>query len=275
MPSQQMAAIEDGETLLTAAERAGVYVNSICGGEGLCGKCRLILQRGQVDSQPTALLTRDEIRQGYVLACQTRVHSDVVVEVPPESQLEGRPQLVKEEAIRFGGVAPRREGAKVYEFDPLCEKQLLEMSPLTLHDNLADRERVFRVIRQTKDIILWQRWCPTHITLYAADVLKWCEDYRKACIMAHPECSAEVLELAGEVASTSGMLAYAGHSQADQFIVGTEMGLIHRLQNQNPGCQFYSPTEYLICPTMKMTTLERVHLALETMEYVVTVPEDV
>jgi uncharacterized 2Fe-2S/4Fe-4S cluster protein (DUF4445 family) len=156
MPSQQMAAIEDGETLLTAAERAGVYVNSICGGEGLCGKCQLILQRGQVDSQPTALLTRDEIRQGYVLACQTRVHSDVVVEVPPESQLEGRPQLVKEEAIRFGGVAPRREGAKVYEFDPLCQKQLLEMSPPTLHDNLADRERVFRVIRQKYDYRVMQ-----------------------------------------------------------------------------------------------------------------------
>jgi len=148
MPSQQMAAVEEGETLLTAAERAGVYVNSICGGEGLCGKCRLILQRGRVDSQPTALLTRDEIRQGYVLACQTRVHSDVVVEVPPESRLEGRPQLVKEEAIRFAGVAPRREGAKVYEFAPLCQKQLLEVSLPSLQDNLADLERVFRAIRQ-------------------------------------------------------------------------------------------------------------------------------
>jgi len=148
MPSQQMAAVEEGETLLTAAERAGVYVNSICGGEGLCGKCRLILQRGRVDSQPTALLTRDEIRQGYVLACQTRVHSDVVVEVPPESRLEGRPQLMREEAIRFAGVAPRREGAKVYEFAPLCQKQLLEVSLPSLQDNLADLERVFRAIRQ-------------------------------------------------------------------------------------------------------------------------------
>ena len=156
MPSQQMAAVEDGETLLTAAERAGVYINSICGGEGLCGKCRLILQRGKVDSRPTALLTRDEIRQGYVLACQTRVHSDVVVEVPPESRLEGRPQLVKEEAIRFAGLTPRREGAKVYQFDPLCQKRLLEVSPPTLQDNLADLERVFRVIRQKHDYPVMQ-----------------------------------------------------------------------------------------------------------------------
>ena len=148
MPSQQMAAVEDGETLLEAAERADVYVNSICGGEGLCGKCRLILQRGEVVSQPTALLTRDEIRQGYVLACQTKVYSDVVVEVPPESRLEGRPQLAKEEAIRFASLAPPREGAKVYEFDPLCRKQLLEMNPPTLRDSLADRERTFRAIYQ-------------------------------------------------------------------------------------------------------------------------------
>ncbi len=156
MPSQELAAVEDGETLLVAAERAGVYVNSICGGEGLCGKCRLVLQRGEVDSQPTALLTRDEIRQGYVLACQTRVHSDVVVEVPPESRLEGRPRLVKEEALRFAGVAPRREGAKVYEFDPLCQKQLLEMSPPTLQDNLADLERVFRAICQKHNYSVMQ-----------------------------------------------------------------------------------------------------------------------
>jgi len=117
MPDQQLATVEDGETLLTAAQRADVYINSICGGEGLCGKCRLILKRGQVESQPTALLTREEIQKGYVLVCQTRVHPDVVAEVPPESRLEGRPQLVKEEANCFVGVAPRREGAKVYPFD--------------------------------------------------------------------------------------------------------------------------------------------------------------
>jgi len=156
MPSQQMAAVEDGETLLTAAERAGVYINSICGGEGLCGKCRLILQRGKVDSQPTVLLTRDEVRQGYVLACQTKVSSDVVVEVPPESRLEGRPQLAREDAIRFGGMAPRQEGAKVYEFDPLCQKQLLEMRPPTLQDSLADQERVFQAIRQKHNYPIMQ-----------------------------------------------------------------------------------------------------------------------
>jgi quinolinate synthase len=125
-----------------------------------------------------------------------------------------------------------------------------------------------------KRIILWQGWCPTHITLYAADVLTCREERPSTCFMAHPECSPEVLELADEVASTSGMLACARHSEAAQFIVGTERGLVHGLQRENPTREFCSPTEYLICPTMKMTTLERVRLALETMDYVVTVPEE-
>jgi quinolinate synthase len=124
-----------------------------------------------------------------------------------------------------------------------------------------------------KDIILWQGWCPTHITLYAMDVLERRRDYPDACFMAHPECIPETLALADEIASTSGMLAYARHSQAQQFIVGTEMGLIHRLQQENPGRAFHAATEYIICPTMKMTTLGSVQHALEEMEYVVAVPE--
>jgi quinolinate synthase len=126
-----------------------------------------------------------------------------------------------------------------------------------------------------KHIILWEGWCPTHITLYADDVLKCRQEHPKAHFMAHPECLPEVLELTDAIASTAGMLSYAQKSQANQFIVGTEMGLIHRLKKENPDNQFYSPTEYLICPTMKMTNLEKVLLALEKMEHVVTISEKV
>ena len=126
-----------------------------------------------------------------------------------------------------------------------------------------------------KNIILWKGWCPTHICLYAADILKCRQEHVDASVMAHPECFPEVLELADEIASTAGMLTYATNSDANQFIVGTEMGLIHRLKKENPNKDFYSPTEYLICPTMKMTTLERVRQALKKMEYVVTIPEEI
>jgi quinolinate synthase len=126
-----------------------------------------------------------------------------------------------------------------------------------------------------KDIILWEGWCPTHIALYAADVLKCRQEYPEASFTAHPECSPEVLDMADEIASTAGMLAYASKSEANQFIIGTETGLIHRLKKENPEKEFYSPTEYLICPTMKMTNLENVLLALDKMEYVVTIPEEI
>jgi quinolinate synthase len=126
-----------------------------------------------------------------------------------------------------------------------------------------------------KNIILWEGWCPTHISLYAADVLKCRQECPEAPFTAHPECLPEVLELADEIASTAGMLAYASRSGANQFIIGTEMGLIHRLKKDNPEKKFYPVTEYLICPTMKMTSLEKVLLALDRMEYVVTIPEEI
>ena len=126
-----------------------------------------------------------------------------------------------------------------------------------------------------RDIILWEGWCPTHITLCAADVLKCRQEHPEASFMAHPECSPEVLDMADEIASTAGMLAYAGRSEANQFIVGTETGLIHQLKKENPEKEFCSPTEYLICPTMKMTNLENVLLALDKMEYIVTIPEEI
>jgi quinolinate synthase len=141
---------------------------------------------------------------------------------------------------------------------------------------VPDRNLGHYVARSSdKDIILWHGWCPTHITLYAADVLERRKEYPNACFMAHPECLPETLELADEIASTSGMLAYARHSKADQFIVGTEMGLIHALRKENPTREFHAPIEHLICPTMKMTTLQRVLSAFETMEYVVAVPEEI
>jgi quinolinate synthase len=94
--------------------------------------------------------------------------------------------------------------------------------------------------------------------------------------MAHPECRPEVLELTDRVAGTAGMLAYAAEeAPGTAFIVGTDIGLIHRLQQENPDKVFYPATDYLVCPTMKLTTLEDVMRSLENMEHVVTLEESV
>ncbi|HUT86687.1 MAG TPA: 2Fe-2S iron-sulfur cluster-binding protein, partial [Candidatus Heimdallarchaeota archaeon] len=73
LPSEESIEVESGTTLLDAAKQAGVFVASICGGDGICGKCRLVVQSGEVDASPTTLLSRQEIQAGYVLACQTKV----------------------------------------------------------------------------------------------------------------------------------------------------------------------------------------------------------
>ncbi|RKY68159.1 MAG: quinolinate synthase [Candidatus Latescibacterota bacterium] len=126
-----------------------------------------------------------------------------------------------------------------------------------------------------RQVILWEGSCPSHISLYADDVRKAQRKHPEAKFMAHPECFPEVLELADRVAGTSGMLSYVGQSEAQEFIVGTETGLIYRLQKEYPGKRFYPATEHLVCPTMKMTSLERVFQALQKMQYVITLPEKV
>jgi uncharacterized 2Fe-2S/4Fe-4S cluster protein (DUF4445 family) len=150
LPDEKEAKVPQGETVLRAADAAGVYVNSICGGDGLCGKCRVIVREGEVKSRPTALLDRDEIRRGYILACESQVLSDLRVEVPPETRLTGKPAFTGEEALRFGRVSSLPGGARVYAFDPLSRKLFLPLPPASMGDNLSDLDRVYRQIARRR-----------------------------------------------------------------------------------------------------------------------------
>ncbi|MGP8321910.1 MAG: quinolinate synthase NadA [Methanosarcinaceae archaeon] len=126
-----------------------------------------------------------------------------------------------------------------------------------------------------KKIIPWEGFCPTHHQILAGDVLLLKEEHPDAEFIAHPECRDDVLEIADHVFSTTGMTKYVRESGCNEFIIGTENGLLHRLEIENPGKYFYPASEYAICPNMKMTTLNAVLNSLENLEHVVTVPEDV
>ncbi len=121
----------------------------------------------------------------------------------------------------------------------------------------------------------WDGYCPTHERLTVDDVRAAKAEFPEAVFMAHPECPPEVLALADHICSTSGMYAYALESPARQFIVGTEAGILYRLRKENPDKEFILPTSRLICPNMKLTSLEDVLRSLQTMTPRVTVPEDV
>lgn len=149
---------------------------------------------------------------------------------------------------------------------------------LPQHDVLfvPDRNLANYVASKTdKNIIVWEGYCPTHHQILKGDILLAKMEHPDAVVLAHPECRSEVLEVSDHVFSTDGMLRYVRASDEKEFIIGTESGLIHRLQTENPDKIFYAANEYAICPNMKMTTLEGVLHCLETMEHVVTVPEDV
>ncbi len=126
-----------------------------------------------------------------------------------------------------------------------------------------------------KKIMLWPGFCPVHAGIKAEHVLKVKEDYPMAKVVAHPECRPEVLGLADEVLSTSGMCRYAKRPDVNQIIVVTEIGIIHRMQKENPGKQFIPVSADAICPTMKLITPEKILRSLETLSPEVKVPEDI
>lgn len=124
-----------------------------------------------------------------------------------------------------------------------------------------------------KEIITWDGFCHVHDRVTAEDVERARREHPGAVVMAHPECRLEVLELADHVTSTSGMLRYAGQSDAKEFIVGTEVGLLYRLRKENPEKVFHPLRKDMICPNMKKTTLEKVLWALKEMKNEIKVPE--
>jgi len=126
-----------------------------------------------------------------------------------------------------------------------------------------------------KEIISWDGFCHVHDRIQAHDVEAARREHPNALFMAHPECRPEVLRLADHVTSTSGMLRYASASDHDEFIVGTEVGLMYRLGKENPGKTFHALRGDMICPNMKKTTLESVRHSLKEMRNIVKVSEDI
>ncbi len=126
-----------------------------------------------------------------------------------------------------------------------------------------------------RKFITWQGFCPTHVRILPEAIEKQIELHPEAEVMVHPECAPGVIALASHVLSTGGMCAYARESAGEEFIVGTEVGILHRLRLENPGKKFYPASELAVCPNMKRTTLEKVLWSLEGMTHEVTVSEDV
>ncbi len=166
LPDNKEVKAKRGETLLACAIKAGVYINSSCGGDGVCGRCKVVIKTGNFKTQPTGRITAEEKRQGYALACLTTAQDNLVVFVPPESRLDLEKISEQEERfLRLKGIYSQTEEVeegkpiideKVFAHSPLATKIFLKIPPPTLEDRISDLERLYREIRRKRDIPIMQ-----------------------------------------------------------------------------------------------------------------------
>ncbi|MEW5908658.1 MAG: quinolinate synthase NadA [Thermodesulfobacteriota bacterium] len=129
--------------------------------------------------------------------------------------------------------------------------------------------------RTQKKIHYWNGYCPIHDRLRPEHILKAKSAHPDALFMAHPECRPEVLEMADQILSTSGMLKFARESDRNSFIVGTEKGILYPLKKENPKKSFFPASDKMICPNMKKLSLEDILFSLETLQGEVRVDEQI
>jgi len=136
--------VEQGANLLEAAIAAGVHINASCGGAGVCGTCKVLIKQGQVESTRTEKISIEEYEQGLRQACQSRIITDLVVDIPVESRLETA-VLDRE---RVGVIQPLEALATGWRFNPPLSKLYVELPPPTLKDNISDLSRLLRGLKK-------------------------------------------------------------------------------------------------------------------------------
>ncbi len=140
---------------------------------------------------------------------------------------------------------------------------------------VPDKNLALYTARHTgKQVFTWAGCCNIHDALTSKEVQEARAAHPQALFIAHPECRPEVLDLADAIRSTTGMLQFVRRSETHEFIIGTEIGILHTLKKENPGKFFYSPSPRLICPDMKRITLGDLIAALQEKCYHITIPED-
>ena len=126
-----------------------------------------------------------------------------------------------------------------------------------------------------RKFITWEGYCPTHARILPENIIQTKKLHPRAKVLVHPECKPQITELADVVASTEKMLTYAKKSADTEFIIGTEIGIIHRMKKENPEKSFYQASDNATCQNMKRITLEKVLWSLEDLTYEITVPQDI
>ncbi len=149
LPSERKILVDEGENLLQAAMEAGIHINASCGGSATCGKCKIKILKGVVDSPKHPKLTQWEVDQGYRLACLTSIQSDIEVEIPLESQVDRSVLKLKDDrAVHKYLLSPQDiyQLVKDWDVDPAVFKRCVQLDPPTLKDNVSDLTRLINAL---------------------------------------------------------------------------------------------------------------------------------
>jgi uncharacterized 2Fe-2S/4Fe-4S cluster protein (DUF4445 family) len=188
-PDNKSVEVPRDTTLLSAAISAGVYINSACGGDGVCGRCRVILKNGRLLAQPTGLLGSEDKQNGVYLACLSSVISDAEVEVPPEARVD----FAKTDASEVEEVEPASAAlAEKFATLPLARKIYLELPAPGLEDKLSDLERLYRAIKRRQDLPVLR----TNIAnIRALGELLRSSDWKVTATLAKRSGSTEIIQI--------------------------------------------------------------------------------
>jgi uncharacterized 2Fe-2S/4Fe-4S cluster protein (DUF4445 family) len=153
LPRKKEVLIEEGENLIRAGIMAGVHINASCGGEGVCGKCRVIVEEGTVEGGVTEMLSEEEVQKGYRQACLAKIRSDLVVRIPTESAISDKVLNMPITRRRTASIKQmnlndlKEKGL----FTPPVEKKYLELPEPTAQDNLPDVTRLISFLKLRHD----------------------------------------------------------------------------------------------------------------------------
>lgn len=166
------------------------------------------------------------------------------------------------------------------ECDICCTSSIAEKVVRSLPNKqilfLPDRNLGQYVAKQVpeKDFIFWAGYCPTHNALTTMHVQEAREAHPNALMAIHPEAPPEVVDLADFTGSTKQIIDFCTQSDAQEFIIGTEEGILHQLHNKNPDKTFHMLKYRFVCPNMKKTSLDVLYESLRDMKHEITLDDE-
>ena len=213
-PLERTVSVPRGTTLLEAAGKIRITIDSACGGDGICGRCKMIVRKGSVGGDVTGRLTREQIRQGFVLACQATVESDLLIEIPEETRAVEK-IVIDKDAWRFRADGPAvRE--KEFAKSPVTTRVLLKMDPPTLENNVADCQRIQMWVQRLAGISSMQTGLKTIRRM--PDILRE-NDFTVTATLGWRRGVAEVMDIEGGDTSAKNVMAIVD--------VGTSTIVVH------------------------------------------------